>query len=97
MPIGFSSDSDSVVITYGETTEENHDYLDVVNDFFTNHAHVNVKNTNNKIITAKNVNDLFSGYINNHYVSLKKSWYYNTEIKWYTSSNGTRSINVNFK
>lgn len=39
----------------------------------------------------------FSGYINNHYVSLKKSWYYNTEIKWYTSSNGTRSINVNFK
>ena len=67
VPIGFSSDSDSVVITYGETTEENHDYLDVVNDFFTNHAHVNVKNTNNKIITAKNVNDLFSGYINKTY------------------------------
>jgi uncharacterized protein (UPF0333 family) len=39
----------------------------------------------------------FNGYINNHYVSLKKSWYYNTEVKWYTSSNGTRSINVNFK
>ena len=67
VPIGFSSDSDSVVITYGETTEENHDYLDVVNDFFTNHAHVNVKNTNNKIITAKNVNDLFRGYVNKTY------------------------------
>ena len=39
----------------------------------------------------------FNGYINNHYVSLKKSWYHNTEVKWYTSSNGTRSINVNFK
>ena len=67
VPIGFSSDSDFVVITYGETTEENHDYIDVVNDFFTNHAHVNVKNTNNKIITAKNVNDLFRGYVNKTY------------------------------
>jgi uncharacterized protein (UPF0333 family) len=39
----------------------------------------------------------FSGYINNHNVRLEKSWYYNTEVKWYTSRNGTRSINVNFK
>lgn len=39
----------------------------------------------------------FNGYINNHYVTLNKSWYYNTEVKWYTSSNGTRSINVNFR
>lgn len=39
----------------------------------------------------------FNGYINNYYKSLKKGWYYNTEVKWLTSSSGERSINVNFK
>ncbi|RAP47558.1 MAG: hypothetical protein BZ135_01970 [Methanosphaera sp. rholeuAM6] len=39
----------------------------------------------------------FNGNINYYYVSLKKGWYYNTEVKWYTSSSGERSINVNFK
>lgn len=39
----------------------------------------------------------FNGHVNNHYVYLKKSWYHNTEVKYIKYSNGTGSINVNFK
>lgn len=39
----------------------------------------------------------FNGNVNNRYVSLKKAWYYNVEVKYIVSSNGTRVINVNFR
>lgn len=39
----------------------------------------------------------FNGYANNHYVLLKKSWYYNVEVKYVSFSNGKKGINVNFK
>ena len=39
----------------------------------------------------------FDGYINNENSNLKKGWKYNTEVKWFTSSSGERSININFK
>lgn len=39
----------------------------------------------------------FNNNSNHYYSSLKKRWYYNTEIKWIESTSGERSINVNFK
>ncbi len=39
----------------------------------------------------------FNGNANHYYSSLKKRWYYNTEVKWLTSSNGERSINIKFE
>ncbi len=38
----------------------------------------------------------FNGHANNHYVSLKKSWYYNVEVR-YVNSSGVGCVNVNFK
>ena len=39
----------------------------------------------------------FNSNVNYYYVTLKKGWYYNVEVKYLTSSNGERNINVNFK
>ena len=39
----------------------------------------------------------FNGYANNHYVLLKKSWYYNVEVSHVMFSNGKRGMNVNFR
>ena len=39
----------------------------------------------------------FSNRADYYYVSLKERWYYNTEIKWITSSSGEKSINIYFK
>lgn len=39
----------------------------------------------------------FNNKANYHFVSLKNKWYYDTEIKWITSSTGEKSINIYFK
>ncbi len=39
----------------------------------------------------------FNGNVNHYYSSLKNRWYYNTEVKWIESSDGKKSININFK
>ena len=67
IPIGFSNESDLVVVTYGETTQENLDCKHMVNEYFKNNAHVNVENSNNKILTAKNINDLFGSFSDKFY------------------------------
>ncbi|MBE6499521.1 MAG: DUF1002 domain-containing protein [Methanobrevibacter thaueri] len=64
LPVGFGNDSDSVVITYGETTQSNLEYKGIVNDYFVNHAHVDVGSTNNKIMTSKDINDLYGSVFN---------------------------------
>ena len=56
LPTVFSSDANSIVITYGETTNANSNYKAIVNDFFTNTANVNVNDADVKIITASDVN-----------------------------------------
>lgn len=68
MPVGFSSDSDSVVIMYGEITQNNPEYKDFVNEYFTNMTKINTKNTNNKVITQKNVNDMLGRYVDESYL-----------------------------
>ncbi|MBR5954186.1 MAG: DUF1002 domain-containing protein [Methanobrevibacter sp.] len=60
LPIGFSAQSDSKVITYGETTYNNANYKSVVDDFFNQQAHIDVKNVESKIITASEVNKVAS-------------------------------------
>ena len=67
IPIGFSNESDLVVVTYGETTQENLECKHMVNEYFKNNAHVNVENSNNKILTAKNINDFFGSFSDKFY------------------------------
>lgn len=60
IPIGFATSDTQVVITYGETTHQNTDYKNIVDNFFVNNAGVDLKNVNTKIITANDVNKISS-------------------------------------
>ena len=60
IPIGFSGQADSVVITYGETTYGNANYKNTVDTFFQNQANADLKNANSKVITANEVNKIAS-------------------------------------
>lgn len=60
IPIGFSGQADSVVITYGETTYGNANYKNTVDTFFQNQANADLKNANSKVITASEVNKIAS-------------------------------------
>lgn len=39
----------------------------------------------------------FNGNVNHYYSSLKKRWYYNTEISVLSSDNGQKNVNINFR
>ena len=71
LPIGFSAQSNTKVITYGETTYNNANYKSVVDDFFKQQAHVDVKSIDSKIITAGEVNKVASTITGKTYTSLK--------------------------
>jgi uncharacterized protein YpuA (DUF1002 family) len=60
IPIGFSGQADSVVVTYGETTYGNTNYKNTVDTFFQNQANADLKNANSKVITASDVNKIAS-------------------------------------
>lgn len=60
IPIGFSGQVDSVVVTYGETTYANSNYKSSVDTFFNNQAHIDLGNANSKVITASEVNKIAS-------------------------------------
>ena len=60
IPIGFSGQADSVVITYGETTYANADYKNTVDSFFKSQANADLGNANSKVITASDVNKIAS-------------------------------------
>ena len=69
LPIGFSAQSNTKVITYGETTYNNANYKSVVDDFFKQQAHVDVKSIDSKIITAGEVNKVASKITQKTYTS----------------------------
>lgn len=69
IPVGFSGDANSVVITYGETTHANSEYKSVVDRFFEDYAHADVKNAESKIITADAVNRVSSSITGRSYDS----------------------------
>jgi uncharacterized protein YpuA (DUF1002 family) len=69
IPVGFSGEANSVVITYGETTHANSEYKSVVDRFFEDYAHADVKNAESKIITADAVNRVSSSITGRSYDS----------------------------
>ena len=69
LPIGFSTQSHSKVISYGETTYNKQEYKSVVDDFFKQQANVDAKNVESKIITASEVNKVASTLTQKTYTS----------------------------
>lgn len=69
LPIGFSAQSDTKVITYGETTYNTQNYKSMVDNFFSQQANVDVKNVQSKIITASDVNKIASSITGKSYTS----------------------------
>ena len=69
IPVGFSGEANSVVITYGETTHANPEYKSVVDMFFSTYGHVNVHDAESKIITADEVNKVSSSITGRSYDS----------------------------
>lgn len=60
IPAGFSTSDSQVVITYGETTYNNADYKNTVDNFFKNQAGIDSKSVDSKIISASEVNKIAS-------------------------------------
>ena len=69
LPIGFSAQSNSKVISYGETTYNNQEYKSIVDNFFNQQAGVDAKNVKSKIITAGEVNKVASKFTQKTYTS----------------------------
>ena len=69
IPIGFATSDTQAVITYGETTQHNADYKNIVDSFFVNNAGVDLKNVDSKIITANDVNKISSSITGKTYSS----------------------------
>ena len=69
IPVGFSGEANSVVITYGETTHANPDYKAAVDNFFSSQAHVDLNSAESKIIYASEVNQVSSGITGKTYNS----------------------------
>lgn len=69
IPVGFSGEVNSVVVTYGEATHANSNYKTSVDDFFKNQAHVDLNNIDSKIISASQVNEISTGITGKTYSS----------------------------
>ena len=69
IPAGFSGEVNSVVITYGETTHANTDYKANVDSFFKSQTNMDLKNADEKIITANEVNKISSTITGRYYNS----------------------------
>ena len=69
IPVGFSGEANSVVITYGETTHANSDYKSIVDNFFKSQSNVDLNSADSKIITADQVNKISGGITGKTYDS----------------------------
>ena len=69
IPVGFSGEVNSVVVTYGEATHANSNYKATVDNFFTNQAHVDLNSAESKIISASDVNKISTGISGKTYSS----------------------------
>ena len=69
IPVGFSGEANSVVITYGETTHANSEYKSIVDNFFKSQSNVDLKGADSKIITADQVNKISGGISGKYYNS----------------------------
>ena len=69
IPAGFSTNDKQIVITYGETTQNNANYKNIVDDFFKGQTNVDITKANSKIITADEVNKISKGITGKTYDS----------------------------
>ena len=69
IPAGFSGESNSVVVTYGETTHANPNYKANVDSFFKSQSNIDLNNVAEKIITASDVNKISSSITGKTYSS----------------------------
>ena len=69
IPAGFSTNDKQIVITYGETTQNNVNYKNIVDDFFKGQTNVDITKANSKIITADEVNKISKGITGKTYDS----------------------------
>jgi uncharacterized protein YpuA (DUF1002 family) len=69
IPVGFSGEVNSVVVTYGEATHANSNYKSTVDNFFTSQAHVDLNSAESKIISASDVNKISTGITGKTYSS----------------------------
>ena len=69
IPTGFATNTDQVVITYGETTYMSQQYQSVVDNYFASKTNFDVNSVESKVITAGDVNEISSGYSGKSYNS----------------------------
>ncbi|MDO5860390.1 DUF1002 domain-containing protein [Methanobrevibacter sp.] len=69
IPVGFSGEVNSVVVTYGEATHTDSNYKANVDNFFKNQANVDLNNAESKIISADEVNQISTGITGKTYTS----------------------------
>ena len=69
IPTGFATNTDQVVITYGETTYMNQQYKSIVDDYFAGRTNVDLNNVDSKVITAGDVNAISGGFSGKTYNS----------------------------
>ncbi len=69
IPVGFSGEVNSVVVTYGEATHANSNYKATVDNFFTSQANVDLNHAESRIINAGEVNQISTGITGKTYNS----------------------------
>lgn len=69
IPIGFSGEANSVVVTYGEATHSNSAYKATVDDFFKSQSNVDLNSADSRIIYASDVNKISTGISGKTYSS----------------------------
>jgi len=69
IPIGFSGEANSVVVTYGEATHANSAYKATVDDFFKDQSNVDLNSADSRIIYASDVNKISTGISGKTYSS----------------------------
>ncbi len=69
IPVGFSGEANSVVVTYGEATHANSAYKATVDDFFKSQSNVDLNSADSRIIYASEVNQISTGISGKTYSS----------------------------
>ena len=69
IPVGFSGEANSVVVTYGEATHANSAYKATVDDFFKSQSNVDLNSADSRIIYASDVNQISTGISGKTYSS----------------------------
>ena len=69
IPVGFSGEANSVVVTYGEATHADSNYKANVDNFFKNQANVDLNSAESRIISASEVNQISTGITGKTYTS----------------------------